>query len=90
MKVSYPTSFSDLIVCPSKYFWHISLQGSVDKSPKCVCISSVVVTLKFVELFCFDKTVTYQNLLLTKNICRTFFSSFSLFLCLKKNSTVDL
>ena len=41
----------------------------------CVCISSVVVTLKFVELFCFDRTVTSRNLLLTKNICTTFFSS---------------
>ena len=42
---------------------------------------SVVVTLKFVELFCFDRTVTSQNLLLTKNICTTifFFHSFSIF-----------
>lgn len=47
----------------------------------CVCMSSVVVTLKFVELFCFDRTVTAQNLLLTKNICTTFFffHSFSIF-----------
>ena len=52
------------------------LQASI-----CVCTSSVVVTLKFVELFCFDRTVTSQNLLLTKNICTTifFFHSFSIF-----------
>lgn len=56
-----------------------SMQGSVGKAPKCVYTSSVVVTLGFVELFCFDRTVTSQNLLLTKNICRTFFPSLFLY-----------
>lgn len=71
-----PLPFQILLFVLQNIFWHISLQGSVNKSLKCVCISSVVVTLKFVELFCFDRTVTYQKLLLTKNICRTFFSFF--------------
>lgn len=45
------------------------------EAPKCAYIASVVVTLKCVELFCFDRTVTSQNLLLTESICGTPFPS---------------
>lgn len=78
-KCEQPTSLSHLIDCSLKCFWHISLQGSVDKTRECVYKYSVVVTLKFAELLCFDKTVTSQNLLLPKNISRILFSLFRCF-----------
>lgn len=31
LSVTYPTSLSDLIVCPSKWFWHIFQHGSVTR-----------------------------------------------------------